>query len=337
VSQPLGDPPGPPPLMQPAGTYRRQVPVSKLRPFLTPTEDVYVIAHMGIAHVPVESWELRIEGLVERPIRLDFHALVKGPSATVQAVLECYGNPVEPDVPTRRVGNVLWRGAPLWPLLQQAGLDGRATCVWLEAPDHGSFAGMASDRYIKDVPLEIVRERLVLLAWEMNGAPLSVEHGFPVRAVLPGFFGANSVKWLSRIYVTDARPESLFTTKLYNRRVLVGGVERLEPVRDLDVHAVIVTPAEGDTLSPGRRTIEGWAWSAGPVERVEVSTDGGTSWREARLEPRLDGYTWQRFVLDWTPPTAAAYELQSRATDDRDRLQPAVGRNRIHTVTVTVA
>ena len=200
----------------------------------------------------------------------------------------------------------------------------------------GAFAGTSSERYIKDVPLEIVRERPVLLAWELNGEPLTPEHGFPVRAVVPGFFGTNSVKWVTRIYLADTRPESLFTTRLYNRRVVVNGQERLEPVRDLDVHSVIVVPAEADALAPGAQTVEGWAWSAGPVRRVEVSVDGGATWQEARLELRRRGYVWQRFTLAWTARTPGSHRLECRATDEQGRMQPPTGRNRTHAVNVTV-
>jgi len=322
--------------MDPAQTYRRQIPVSELTSFLTPTDKVYVIAHMGIAHVAAEGWELRVEGAVRRPLRVTYAELLQRPAETIQSVLECFGNPVEPDVATRRVGNVSWRGARLWPLLEEAGPEPRASSLWLEAPDHGSFAGTVSERYVKDVPLEIARTRPVLLAWEMNGAPLTVEHGFPVRAVVPGFFGTNSVKWVSRVYLADSRPESLFTTRLYNRRLVVDGQARVVPVRDLDVHSVIVTPAEGDALTAGARSIEGWAWSAGAVGRVDVSVDGGASWRDARLEPRREGYTWQRFAHDWTPAAPGAYVLQCRATDEERRTQPEAGRNRIHAVNVTV-
>jgi DMSO/TMAO reductase YedYZ molybdopterin-dependent catalytic subunit len=322
--------------MDPAQTYRRQVPVSELTTFLTPTESVYVIAHMGIAHVPAEGWELRVEGAVKRPRRLTYAELVRRPAETIESVLECFGNPVEPEVPTRRVGNVSWRGARLWPLLEEARPEPHASSIWLEAPDHGTFAGTASDRYIKDLPLDLARDRPVLLAWEMNGAPLTVEHGFPVRAVVPGFFGTNSVKWVTRVYLADRRPESLFTTRLYNRRRVADGRVQIEPVRDLDVHSLIVSPAEADALVAGAQTVKGWAWSAGAVRQVEVSSDGGARWSDARLEPRREGYTWQRFALDWTPGTPGAYVLQCRATDERGRRQPETGRNRVHAVNVTV-
>jgi len=175
--------------MDPAQTYRRQVPVSELTTFLTPTESVYVIAHMGIAHLSAEAWELRIEGAVKHPRRLTYAELVGRPAETLESVLECFGNPVEPEVPTRRVGNVSWRGARLWPLLEEAGPEPHASSIWLEAPDHGTFAGTASDRYIKDLPLEVARDRPLLLAWEMNGAPSRPSTAFPSARWCPASSG----------------------------------------------------------------------------------------------------------------------------------------------------
>jgi len=322
--------------MDPAQTVRRLVPLAKLAPAVTPTEDVYVIAHMGIAHVDVRHWRLVIDGLVEEPLGLDYDEITSLPARDVVAVLECFGNPVEPDVPTRRVGNVAWRGVPLAEILTRARVKPEATSVWLEAPDHGVFAGVASDHYVKDLPLEHARRDDVLLAWAMNGAPLTIEHGFPLRAFVPGFFGTNAVKWLSRIHVADHRPESLFTTRLYNRRRTVNGQTISEPVRDLDVHAVIVSPTDGAQLPRGAHEISGRAWSAGAVARVELSIDGGTTWRDAKLEPRGPTPAWQRFAVAWTFERSGRHELSCRATDSAGRIQPPVGRNRIHTIAVTV-
>ncbi len=256
--------------MDPAQTVRRLVPLAKLAPAVTPTEDVYVIAHMGIAHVDVRHWRLVIDGLVEEPLGLDYDEITSLPARDVVAVLECFGNPVEPDVPTRRVGNVAWRGVPLAEILTRARVKPEATSVWLEAPDHGVFAGVASDHYVKDLPLEHARRDDVLLAWAMNGAPLTIEHGFPLRAFVPGFFGTNA------------------------------------------------------------------AWSAGAVARVELSIDGGTTWRDAKLEPRGPTPAWQRFAVAWTFERSGRHELSCRATDSAGRIQPPVGRNRIHTIAVTV-
>jgi sulfane dehydrogenase subunit SoxC len=320
-------------VMDPSATYRRLVPVDRLSTPVTASDDVYVIAHMGVARVDVAQWRLAIDGLVDRPLELDYDALTALPATEVTAVLECFGNPVEPEVATRRVGNVVWRGVRLAHLLERAGVRPTARYVCPEGLDSGSFANVHSDRYVKDLPLARALEPDVLVAWAMNGAPLTPEHGFPARVFVPGYFGTNAVKWLSRITLAAERPESLFTTRLYNRRV--DGESR--PVRELDVHAVIVTPADGAKLAPGRHTIGGWTWSAWPVRAVEVSADGGGTWQPAHVVPRGADRQWQAFTYAWAVAAPGRYELQARATDQRDRTQPATGRNRIHTIGVVVA
>jgi sulfane dehydrogenase subunit SoxC len=319
-------------VMDPQKTFRRLVPVERLASRLTPSDDVYVIAHMGIARVDIAQWRLAVDGLVERPFQLDYDALTAMPATDVTAVLECFGNPVEPDVATRRVGNVVWRGVPLAELLQRAGVGPDARCVCLEGLDSGTFADVYSERYVKDLPLARALEPDVLVAWAMNGAPLTAEHGFPARVFVPGYFGTNAVKWLARITLTACRPESLFTTRLYNRRI--SG--ELRPVRELDVHAVIVTPSDGARLPPGSRTISGWAWSQWPVTAVDVSTDAGVSWQPARVAPRGADHQWQAFTYVWDAAHAGSYELQARAIDSQKRMQPPSGRNRIHAIDVVV-
>lgn len=320
-------------VMDPSATYRRLVPVDRLSAPVTPSEDVYVIAHMGVARVDVARWRLRVDGLVERPLELEYEGLTALPATEVTAVLECFGNPVEPDVATRRVGNVVWRGVQLAHLLERVGVRREARYVCPEGLDSGSFANVHSDRYVKDLPLARALEPDVLVAWAMNGAPLTAEHGFPARVFVPGYFGTNAVKWLSRITLAGERPESLFTTRLYNRRV--GGEVR--PVRELDVHAVIVSPADGARLAPGPTTVAGWAWSAWPVTAVDVSVDGGRTWQPARVAPRGADHQWQSFTFAWNATRAGRYALHVRATDERARVQPATGRNRIHTISVAVA
>ena len=319
-------------VMDPAQTFRRLVPVERLAAPVTPSDDVYVIAHMGIARVDVAQWQLRIDGLVERPFELDYDTLTSLPATDVTAVLECFGNPVEPDVATRRVGNVVWRGVLLAELVRRAGPKSEARYVCAEGLDSGTFASVDSDRYVKDVPLARALEPDVVVAWAMNGEPLSAEHGFPARVFVPGYFGTNAVKWLSRLTLTAERPDSLFTTRLYNRRV--DG--EMRPVRELDVHAVIVTPADGGVVTRGAQSIDGWAWSAWPVRAVDVSTDGGATWQPARVAARAGDHQWQAFTYAWEAAVPGRYAVHVRATDEHGRRQPPTGRNRIHTIDVTV-
>ncbi len=324
--------------MDPVGrVVRVPVPVSKLESFITPSEHLFVVAHMGIARLDAGAWRLHVRGAVDRPLRLTFEELRRLPARTVTAFLECAGNPLRPDVPVRRIANVAWRGVPLRDLLDRAGVRPEAAYVWLEGEDSGEFAGVRSPRYVKDIPLARALQGDVLLAYEVNGEPLSPEHGFPVRAVVPGFYGTSSVKWLSSILLSDARPEGLFTTRLYNREVVEDGQRRLEPVWEVQVESVIVKPARRDVLGLGTHEIRGWAWGASEVARVEISSDGGATWREAEVERRRDGYTWQRFALEWRASEVGRYTLLSRAVDVRGRGQPLrSGLNRVHSVTVTV-
>jgi sulfane dehydrogenase subunit SoxC len=170
----------------------------------------------------------------------------------------------------------------------------------------------------------------------MNDAPLTLEHGFPARAVVPGYFGTNSVKWLSRVTLAAARPEGLFTTRLYNRRVDRGGHEHIEPARELDVNAVIVLPADRDRLRPGRHLVAGWTWSSSPIARLDMSVDEGASWHAAHVAEQGSMPTWQRFGFEWEFAVPGSYGIRARATDSRGRVQPDAGRNAVHTITVIV-
>jgi len=322
--------------MDPSTPFKRLGPVSRLREFVTPVEDVHVLAHLGVAHVDPRQWRLRIDGMVERPFVVDLEELLELPARELTAVFECYGNPLRPDVAARSVANVVWRGVPLAGLLAQAGPRPQATLVHLEGMDSGTFADVYCERYVKDIPIERALDEDVLVAYAMNGAPLTPEHGFPARSVVPGYFGTNSVKWLSRVTVAATRPEGLFTTRLYNRSVDRDGREQVEPAREIDVNAVIVWPADQDRVRAGRHLVSGWSWSASPIARVEVSTDGGASWHEAEMAPPASAQTWQRFEFSWHAAIPGTYEIRARATDVRGRVQPATGRNSVHSVTVSV-
>src|SRR5215813_6024343 len=235
-------------VMDPATPCKRLGSLSRLKEFVTPTEQVHVLAHLGVAHVDPAQWELRIDGLVERPLVLDLDELLRLPARDLTAVFECYGNPLQPEVPARSVANVVWRGVPLADLLARSGIRPPARRVCLEGMDSGTFADTYCDRYVKDIPLARALRDDVLVAYAMNGAPLTPEHGFPARAVVPGYFGTNSVKWLSRVIIASARPEGLFTTRLYNRGVELDGGERAEPAHELDVNSVIVRPGDRDRM-----------------------------------------------------------------------------------------
>ena len=235
------------------------------------------------------------------------------------------------DTTTRQIANVVWRGVDLRRLLAEARVARSATHLWAYGLDYGDFFGNEVTHYVKDLPLSRIDEGDVLIAHSLNGAPLSPEHGFPARLVVPGFYGTNCVKWICRLELADARPEGLFTTQLYNDPVAGGGTR---PVWEIEPESMFVFPEPGACLGTGTQTIWGRAWSSSAVVAVDVSFDGGETWNRANLTPRKRR-AWQTFSIDWLPPAAGTYRLQCRARDADGKTQAASGaRNAIYSVDV---
>lgn len=313
--------------MSPAATTKWQPAPGRLTAPTTAVEDLYVIGHFGIAHVAGDTWRLQVDGLVERPLELDLATLRAMPSVTVTAVLECFGNPLFPDVPTRRAGNVTWRGTPVAAVLERAGAsDAPVLCA--QGYDSGVFDGTPCGAYLKDLPTEVVRERGIL-AHEMDGAPLTAEHGHPVRLVVPGYFGTNNVKWLRSLTLARHRPEHLFTTTLYQRTA--PGTSTLAPVRDLDVTSVVTDVRR---VGPDLR-VTGWAWGSSVVAGVEVGSgpDELRHWVDADLGPPVGGaHGWRGFAATvGVGPEGGV--VGARARDAEGHRQPLGGaRNACHVV-----
>ena len=224
--------------MDPATAVRRLVPPERLTSRVTDLDDAFVIGHFGLA-VEEPDRPVVVDGLVATATHLtpdDVRAL---PAHRVESVHECFGNPLEPGVPVRRVANLVWTGARLRDVLALAAPRDRADTLWARGADHGEFGGIAADDYLKDLPLDDVLDR-ALVAYAVDDAPLATDRGGPLRLVVPGYFGTNSVKWLSALTLADHRPEHLFTTRLYQRPGPDGDPV---PVRALDVNCAITTPA----------------------------------------------------------------------------------------------
>src|SRR5262245_25165607 len=275
--------------LDPVGPFlRHPLQPHQLRERVTRTEDTIVLWHLGLPHLDAAVWSIAIDGLVERPLRLTLDDLRRRPRLEITSVHQCCGNPLRPAVPARRVCTVVWGGVRLADLIEECRPRPEARFLWATGADHGVLEGVACDAYVKDLPLERVAAD-VLIAYEMNGAPLRPENGSPARLVVPGYYGTNSVKWLQRVTLADSRAGGPFTTRWYNDAVrdaagrLTGATR---PVWAVAPESVIVSPAPDHALTVGEPIeVWGWAWADGGVSAVELSADDAASWRPAAIEP----------------------------------------------------
>jgi DMSO/TMAO reductase YedYZ molybdopterin-dependent catalytic subunit len=305
--------------------------------FITPTKSFYVRTHFPIPKIDRDAWWLHVEGEVEKPFAIDYEELLKLESLTVPVTLECAGNNrnfLEPKVKGVQwglgaVGTAEWTGVPLSVLLNRAVVRSSAREVILEGADHGMLDDPKSPpgelRFSRSVSLEKAR-RDVLLAYRMNGNDLPPEHGFPVRAIVPGWYAMASIKWLQRIIVTDQPFAGYYQTLDYSYWKRRGDVAELSPLTELQIKAEIAKPAQSDKV-PANSTvrIHGAAWASGDeIVRVEVSTDGGSTWKEATLLGESKPNAWRFWEFNWKTPTAPEKQtLVARATDSLGRTQPA--------------
>jgi DMSO/TMAO reductase YedYZ molybdopterin-dependent catalytic subunit len=317
--------------VNPTGIYRR-LPLAphQMRDRLTRTEDAIVLCHVGVPHLVRDDWSLTINGLVQHPMTLHFDDLRRYQSCELTSVHQCAGNPMQPLEPTQRVCNVRWEGIRLNKVLAECEPKPEARYVWSSGADRGVFGGVAIEPYIKDLPLQRVQEG-VLIATKMNGMPLKPEHGFPARLVVPGFYGTNSVKWLTRITLASTRADSPMTTRWYNDPVLDPSgnhTGQTVPVWAVAPQSIIVSLEPGSRVRAGiEHEVWGWAWADGGVSDVTVSFDAGATWSAAEVEaPR--GREWQRFSLLWTPDSLGLTNVLSLATSRAGVRQPLSGRRR---------
>jgi DMSO/TMAO reductase YedYZ molybdopterin-dependent catalytic subunit len=313
-----------------------EMPFSSLDGFITPNESFYVRCHFPIPEISAENWSLKIEGEVGSPCELTYDDLRAMPSKTIAATLECAGNNrifLEPKAKGVQwelgaVGNASWTGVLLSTVLDCAKVKAGAIEVILDGADEGVVdksptpAGKIS--FCRSLPLNKARTD-VLLAYEMNGEKLSAAHGFPLRAIVPGWYAMASVKWLRRIIVT-AKPFNGFYQSLdYSYWDRSGPLPTLAPLSEQQTKAEIARPENGETIAADSvYRIHGAAWSGtGEISRVEVSVDSGKSWQDAKLLGEPIGNAWRLWEYEWrTPAKTDRFTVIARATDSRGVVQP---------------
>jgi DMSO/TMAO reductase YedYZ molybdopterin-dependent catalytic subunit len=312
-----------------------ETPVEGLSDFNTPTKSFYVRSHFPIPKIDETKWRLRVEGEVEKPFEIDFGELTRLESRKVPATLECAGNGrsfLEPKVKGVQwgvggVGNAEWTGVPLSILLDRAGMKSSAREIVLEGADRGTLEDPKAPRgelnFARSIPIEKASE--VLLAYQMNGEDLPPEHGFPVRAIVPGWYAVASVKWLQRIIVTDQPFNGYYQTLDYSFWKRQGELAKLTPLSEIQIKAVITHPSEGESVPANSNVrVRGAAWTGnGEIKKVELSADGGSTWIEAKLLGESKPNAWRLWAFDWkTPSQSGKATLVARATDSDGRTQP---------------
>jgi DMSO/TMAO reductase YedYZ molybdopterin-dependent catalytic subunit len=313
-----------------------ETPFSTLDSFLTPTKSFYVRTHFPIPVIDRDAWWLHLEGEVEKPFTINYEQLMTLESATVPVTLECAGNNrnfLEPKVKGVQwrlgaVGTAEWTGVPLSTLLDRAGVKPNACEVVLEGADGGMLEEPKSPpgglNFARSIPLEKAK-RDVLLAYKMNGEDLPPEHGFPVRAIVPGWYAMASVKYLERIIVTDRAFTGYYQTIDYAYWQRRQNIAELAPLTEIKVKTEIAHPAEGEILRTNTSVrVRGAAWTCdAEITKVELSTDGGATWDQAKFVGEPQPNAWRFWEFDWQTPSQPGKQiLIARATDSLGRTQP---------------
>ena len=319
--------------------FNAETPLGSLTDSLTDTDAFYVRGHGPVPEIPgagAEAWRLRVEGLVEHELSLSLQTLREAfPARTVIATLQCAGNrragliavrdiPGESPWGPGATGTATWTGVALADVLAAAGPTTAATEVGFEGADL-SDEPEHPERFGGSIPLDKALRSEVLLAWEMNGQPLTPIHGAPLRVVVPGYIGARSVKWLERVELRRDPWPGYFQQVLYRLLPPEGtpGPGAGMALGLVALNADVLTPADGTTLDAGPVEVRGYAFAGGDrsVARVDVSSDGGRSWVAAELLDDLGRWAWRhwRAVLDLGP---GDHEVVVRAWDSSAATQP---------------
>jgi DMSO/TMAO reductase YedYZ molybdopterin-dependent catalytic subunit len=306
--------------------------------FVTPVDRFFVRTHVAVPRVDLAAWSLKIDGNVSTPLDLSMDQLRKMPSFELPAVLECAGNGrsfYEPPIAGLQwingaVGNGSWKGVRLRDLLDRARVKPGTAEILFDGADVP--IGAMPD-FQRSIPLNKALHPSTILAYNMNGEMLPVKHGFPLRAVVPGWAGNSWVKWLTNVRVlTD--PANGFWMKnayLYPSVPIAPGstppADVMKPVTSLRVKSVIASPANGSAVDVGKPTaIAGVAWSgeSGNVVAVDVSVDRGRTWKPARLTGSATAFGWRLWNFSWTPSREGYYTVLARARDSNGDVQPSV-------------
>ncbi len=314
-----------------------ETPVALLDSFITPVEHFYVRSHLPVPPaLDAASWTLVLEGEVATPLTLTLDEVRRMPSTTVTMTLECAGNGrafFDPPVAGIQwakgaVGTGRWTGVRMADLLRRAGARDTGRFVVMNGADRP--LGTMPD-FVRQVPIAKALDPDTLVAYEMNGQPIPPVHGFPLRAIIPGWEGAYAVKWLTNLRVVDREFDGFWVATAYRypvKRVAPGAAvdaKDMAPLTGLVVKSLITRPLDGAKVAPGRVAVGGFAWAGEQdIAKVDISLDHGITWQPARLAGEQARYTWRRFEFEFEAGRPESYLIMARATDGKGQSQPAV-------------
>ena len=333
----------------------RGMPLEGLRYDITPTGMHYLLIHFDIPEADADTWQLDIGGLVSSPLGLSMADIRARPVVSMPVTMECAGNgrarlnprPVSQPWLLEAIGTAEWTGTPLRGILEDAGVDSSAVELVFTGRDEGVQGGEAQ-LYQRSLTIDDAMRDEVMLAYEMNGAPLEPQHGYPIRLVVPGWYGMTSVKWLESIEAV-AEPFTGYQME-QTYRYKNSPDDPGEPVSTMRVRALMIPPGIPDFMTrtrlmdAGEVALSGKAWAGRlDVTKVEVSTDDGMSWQDAELGKQVGRFAWRNWSYRWGAKPGRHY-LLVRATDEEGNIQPTaqpwtmqgMGNNLVQRVEVIV-
>jgi len=288
-----------------------------VKSLLTPNADFFIRNHFRTPAISEEKWNLEVGGLVAKPLKLSYSDLLLTSSVERPLTLECAGNLSG----GRGVGTAVWSGVPLQALLKQAGVLAGATTVVFHGADSGEGEGAPpGTHFARAIPLEKALDPSTLLAYEMNGAPLPAEHGFPLRALVSGWYGMDSVKWLTRVEISQEPFQGYFQRELYVAKK--GNGER-QVITRMRVNSKFLRPLDAEEIRLKDCRIDGVAWAGeNKIARVELRFDGSGAWQAAVLGESPAPLVWTPWSYAWNSPPVGQHTIEVRATDSDGNAQP---------------
>ena len=316
-----------------AAPENSETPIDDVRSWVTPNRLFFVRNHFAMPSLSLDKWRLRVGGAVQQPLELSWDDITTLPERTVFATMECAGNgrsflsSKQAGVPwgAGAIGHAEWTGVPLHVVLHKAGLKPGIREIVFEGHDTGTEADHPQPmNFARSLPLDKALDPDTLLVYRMNGELLEPSHGFPLRLLVPGWYGVASVKWLKGIEAVEQPFRGYYQTVKYTIQRVTGRGQEMIVVGPMAVKSEIIRPRAGEILGIGTNRLFGVAW-AGPdaVAGMEISSDGGRSWAEAQLIGPRAPYSWTMWEYLWEVAEPGEYTLVARATSTGGHVQPA--------------